>query len=102
MPKKKLIREQNDSLSLLIARFKELIEKFDNEKEPIYLKEATELYLNNIVKTATDIRKLKYIVNQVYKDEDNDTYHLIQEPYTQSQLQILVPNTENKIISYVV
>ena len=98
--KKKQVKELNYNLDGLIQRFKDLINKFKETEEPPYLKEAIELYTENIVKVTHDICKLKYIENEVENDKDTGIHTLIQKPYTLEQLLVLVPGTENKILEY--
>ena len=101
LTKKKEIFEQNIKLSQLVESFKELIKKFEDTQEPIYLQEAMKLYIENITVSANMIRKLKYVYNKVEienPDVKPHVYELIQKPYTQSQLQELVPGTKNAIL----
>ena len=98
--KKTIILNQTKNLLSLIDSFKILIKQFEDSKEQNYLKEATELYIDNIVKSANTIRNNKYIRNEIQHDEDAKTHRLIQKSYTVEQLLVLIPGTENKIINY--
>jgi len=94
------IKVKNDNLLVLIQSFKELIKNFEETGDTVYLKNAIELYTNTIDETVYNIRNLKYVYNTVEFNEDDDTHHLIQEQYTQSQLQIPINSTQNIILSF--
>jgi len=101
--KQRLIKEQNLGLIVLIQDFKNLIAEFEKTQDNQFLKDATKLYTDSIQKITLAIRELKYVYNDVEKKEQGDAiiYQLIQEPYTQEQLQMLKPGTENKILSFI-
>lgn len=107
LPKKKHIKDEEDNFFILIKKFKDLINKYEEseqseQSEKInYLKEATELYIDNITKIADTIRELKYVYNAIEYNDNNGTYKLIQDNYNLNQLQVQVLGTENKIISYI-
>ena len=100
--KKKQLAQQEDDIIIQIEKFKDLINKFDESNEITYLKEATELYINNITKIANTIRDLKYVNNAIdifyIKNDKIKMVNLIQETYNLEQLHVLVPGTEEKII----
>ena len=96
----KQLSANNDNLLVFINSLKDLIKNFEETGNVTFLKDAIELYINNIQETVKTIRNLKYSNNTVeYNDSDN-TYHLIQEPYTLAQLQISINDTKNKIIMF--
>ena len=41
------------------------------------------------------LQKLKYKVQYIYTENNN--HHLVQETYTSSEMQVIIPGTENKI-----
>ena len=96
---KDAIKRLNDGLFILIHKFKDFIKEFDETGEMRYLKDAGELYVNEIMKTVEKLQNLKYPLEYIYTDDDN-TNHLVQEHYLPSQLQTIVPGTKNKIISF--
>ena len=79
---------------------KELIKNFEDSGDVGYLKDAVELYLSSIEETTKKIRNLKYVYNSIEYDETDNTHHLIQEQYMQTQLQIPINGTLNKILSF--
>ena len=98
--KKTKIYEQSKGLLTLIDSFKILMKQFEETGEETFLKEATELYIDNIIKTANNIRKLKYATNKVEFNSKDNTYKLLQKSYKEEELLILIPGSENKIIKY--
>jgi hypothetical protein len=97
------IAKLNMTFSLLINNFKDLIKNFNKTGEIKFIKDAVELYKQSISKLVTDIRKLKYIYNTIEHQTlagDIDIIYLIQDTYIPSQLQVIVPGIENKIITY--
>lgn len=98
--KKTKIYQQSKGLLSLIDSFKTLMKQFDETGEETFLKEATELYIDNIIKTANNIRKLKYATNKVEFNEKDKIYKLKQKSYNEEDLLILIPGSENKIIKY--
>ena len=90
----------NGQLDSNIISFKELIENYNKEGDLQYVKDALELYVNTIKIISKELNTLKYKVQEVYKDKDTEINYLIQKTYTLSQLQLLKPGTENKIIAF--
>ena len=84
----------------MLFHFKELIENYNKEGDLQYVKDALELYVNTIKIISKELNTLKYKVQEVYKDKDTEINYLIQKTYTLSQLQLLKPGTENKIIAF--
>jgi hypothetical protein len=97
---KEEIKKLNNILFALIQNFKDLIKNYDETGQNQYLNDAANLYVNEIVKITQELQNLKYRIQYVYTDYTDDTYHLVQETYTPSQLQVIVPGTENKIIEF--
>ena len=100
LSQKKEIKKKEEDINTLIKNFKKLINTFEETQEIIHLKEANDLYINNIKTIANELRDLKYVYSYVNKDDKKNIYELIQDNYNLTQLQILVPGTENRIIDY--
>ena len=81
-------------------KLKSLIKSYEDTSDIGFLKEATDIYINNIDETVKNIQILKYTTNLNYDDKDK-TYNLIQQPFTLDQLQIPIDKTQNKIISFI-
>ena len=94
------IKANNKNLFILIQNFKDLITNFEETGDFGYIKNAIELYIGTITETVNNIRNLKYVYNTVEFNENDNTHHLIQEQYTQSQLQVIINGTQNKILYF--
>jgi len=96
----KSIKSENESLLLTISQFKKLINNFKIGGEEVNIKEAIDLYLNNILILVKQIQDIKYKYNSVFFNENENTYHLIQEVFTPEELQIPENPDNNKVISF--
>jgi len=96
----RLLSENSNTLITLIQKFKSLIKNYEDSNEIGFLKEATNLYINNIDEIVKTIQNLKYVNNSLSYDDIDKTHHLIQNKYTLAQLQIPINKTPNKIISF--
>lgn len=88
-------KKKNENLSILIERsynniqsIKEAILNFDKTNEKQYIHDAVEIYINNLTPKLNDILKFKYKKNMVWFDEDTNNYHLIQEKYTNKDIEV--------------
>jgi hypothetical protein len=97
-PSKELTTKKKD-LVVFVSSFKDLIKNYEVTQDAGHIKDAIDLYINSMNELVIEIRNLKYSYNKIETD-DNDMNYLIQQEYTQSQLQIPLPNTQNKIISF--
>ena len=77
-----------------------IFKDYKEENKPEYIKDMVEIYLTKIKPVAENIRNLKYKYTGINYNEDDDTYTLIEEPYTISQIEY-GDSQENKIISFV-
>lgn len=94
------INELQQRLDTNVVSFKDLVENFNKEGDIQYIKDAVELYVNTLTIMNKELNKLKYKFQEVYKDNDNNINYLIQKTYTLSELQVIKPGTENKIIAF--
>lgn len=78
----------------------ELIKKYEQTEDIIYLKESVELYIHNIKHTVQQLQLLEYKYNSVEYNENEYNNILVQENYTQLQLQIPIDNIKNKILVF--
>jgi len=92
--------QKKRDLLLYIQSFNELITKYEDKKDIILLKEALQLYLQNIKDTAEKIQKLEYIENSVEVNDDDETFSLIQRGYSSTELQVPINSVKNKILVY--
>ena len=96
---------QNENLYILIERsydniqaIKEAISNFNKTNNTQYVKDAVEIYVQNLTPKLKDILKFKYRKNMVWFDEDTGNYHLIQEKYSIKDIEIDI--IESKVINY--
>ena len=94
------VTQKKNDLLISIQNFKDLIIKFEEEKDIYLLKEILDLYLHTIKETAKKIQSLEYINNYIEYNESDNTYHLIQREYRPSQLQVIINSVKNKILVY--
>jgi hypothetical protein len=94
------ISNLTDALQAEIIKLKDLIQNFDETGTIQFLKEAVESYINKISIIVKDLRTLKYKEQYIYMNENDNTQHLIQNTYTPSDLETIIPGTENKIIVF--
>ena len=94
------INQLNTQLDENIISFKENIKYFNETGEISYLKDSVELYVNTIKIINKQLNEAKYKLQEIYKNKDTDVVKLIQKSYTLSDLLIVKPGTENKIISF--
>lgn len=98
---KEEINKLNSAKLSLIHSFKDLISEFEKTGTISYLKDAAELYVNQLTKLVNEIQPLKYKVQYVYLEND-EKHILVQDTYTPSQLQVIIPGTENKILAFTI
>jgi hypothetical protein len=96
------INTLDDKLYANIKIFKDNIDNYKETGEQSFLKDALELYVNTIVTINKELQALKYKIQEVehYKDNNMLIHKLVQKPYTLSDLQIVQPGTENKVITF--
>ena len=92
------IKTANETMSLNIQKFKEFIDSFNKTGTTQFIKDAVELYINEISVSGKALLNLKYKVQYIFTE--NNIHYLIQRPYTTSQLETVVPGTEDKIIAF--
>lgn len=90
----------NNKLDSNIEIFKDNIKNFKESGQESYLKEAVELYVNTIVTINKEIQALKYKIQEVVHNKETNKYKLVQKTYTLSDLQIIQPGTENRVIAF--
>jgi hypothetical protein len=73
---------------------------YKTDNKPEYIKNMVELYIEKIKPLAENIRKLKYLYTGIDDNEEDDTYKLIEKPYTINQMEFIT-GQKNTIISFV-
>ena len=97
---KSKILSQQTLLQSEIVNFINLIEQFRDTKEIQFIKDAVELNINQIFKISKDISDLKYKMQYVYKNSNNE-FILIQDSFNLNIFDVKDKDTENKIISFI-
>tara|TARA_Y100000591_G_scaffold332950_1_gene372625 strand:- start:9757 stop:10596 length:840 start_codon:yes stop_codon:yes gene_type:complete len=93
------IKRITDILLLEIINLKQHIKDYNETGQEQFIKDAVQIYINQIVKLNKELNKLKYALQYTYVSQD--TTYLIQKEYKLSDLETKIPNTENKIISFI-
>jgi len=74
-----------------IQQFKDLVLRFKETGQEGYIRDSIRLATEEILPKASEIRRMKYEVNTIVKDNVSNILHLIQEPYTLEQMEISLP-----------
>jgi len=82
-----------------IVPFKNFISEYMRTDNTDYVKEAVQMYVAEIIPKLKEIQSLKYDVNFVEYNSDDNTFHLIQKPNSLENLQYEITD-DDKIISY--
>jgi len=96
--KKKELEEDLEKSYALIINIKESLKLYNETENTQNVKDAVEIYINNLQPLFKKIMSLKYSENLVYFDSDNNTYHLIQNKNTIQSLEY--SKFVDKVINY--
>ena len=94
-----MLKENNINLYISIQKIKELIKDYNKTNDTSNLNSIIELYQSDIIPISKNIRDLKYEYSAVEHNPNNNTYHLIEDPYTLQSMEVFLPGDEAKIIS---
>jgi hypothetical protein len=94
-----LLKEVDINLYIGIQKMKKLMKEYQETGDTNSINNILELYESEILHLVKNIRDLKYEFSAVEYDINNNTYHLIEEPYTLQTMETFVPGNEAKIIS---
>jgi hypothetical protein len=95
-----LLKKYEKTLYNDIHTLNMIFKDYKDENKPEYIKDMVELYITKIKPVAENIRNLKYIYTGIDYNEKDDTYSLIEKPYTINDMELGV-NQRNTIISFV-
>lgn len=84
--KQEIIREI-EYIYGFIGRIKDALKNFNTTNNTQYVHDAVEIYTSSLKPVADKLLKLKYKENMVWYDEDDNTYHLIQNKYTINDIE---------------
>ena len=97
---KETLNKDVENMYVFIREIKESIHQFNSNNDTQFVRDAVQIYDTNLTPILKKIMKLKYKQNSVWYNEDDNTYHLIQNKYKISDLEIDI--TTEKVISFVV
>jgi hypothetical protein len=96
--KNKTINSNTKEIYELIDRIRNIINKYEKTDNIQYINDAVTLYINDLVPKINRNNKLKYKVQYVEFNEYDNTYNLIQLPYTMEDMEA---SLDNKVINLV-
>ena len=96
---KSLLKQLNKNLFDQIEITKNNIIEFNKTSNIKFIKESIDDHINIIKPLIQKIQTLNYPLNYIYTD-DNDINYLIQNNFNYTDLDIIINNTENKVISF--
>jgi hypothetical protein len=82
------LNEEIEKSYLLIQQIKTSIKNFNESNGIEYVRGAVEVYKDELRPVLNEILKLKYKENMVVFEESDNTYHLVQRPYSMKDLEI--------------
>ena len=103
--REKYVKLLTTRLQECLLDFEKIIKDYNNppqdEKDPIVLKRALELYIDTLVPLQSKIMRGKYSYNAIENVPTSRglEHHLVQQKHTIPQLEILLPGHEPEIIS---
>lgn len=80
--KEDLLRENIEKSYILIYDLKDLINQFKATNNTLIIKDLIHIYQNQLIPLLNNIQNTKYNKNSVEYNQENNTFHLIQEKYT--------------------
>jgi hypothetical protein len=96
--KTKSINKKTKEIYELIDKLRNTIDKYEKTDNINYIDDAVSLYVNDLTPKIKLNNQLKYKVEYVEFNEYDDTYNLIQLPYTVEDLEA---NLDNKVVNLV-
>lgn len=96
--KMNMITENTKEIYTLIEKIRTTISKYEKTDNIEYVNDAVTTYINEILPKIRNNNKLKYKVNYVDFNEYDNTYNLIQLPYTTEDMEV---SLDNKVINLV-
>jgi hypothetical protein len=96
--KGKTINKNTKEIYELIDKLRNTMDKYEKTDNIRYVDDAVTLYLNELTPKIKQNNQLKYKVEYVEFNEYDDTYNLIQLPYTVEDMEASV---DNKVVNLV-
>lgn len=98
--KKELLHKLQDELQReYLESYKGFMQRFVQENNVDFCKDAVQVYVNEIVPKLKEIQRLKYAINNVEYDAGAHTFHLFQRPNSLENSQYVMG--DDQVISFV-
>jgi hypothetical protein len=94
---KQKLGEELEKSYLDIQEIKICIENFNRTNDVQYVRDAVNIYVTNLKPKLAIILNLKYKENKIWYDDNDETYHLIQNKYTIKDLEINIGKYETVV-----
>lgn len=75
---------------IIIQSIKDLIVQFNKTNDVPFVKDAVEIYINQLIPKLKEVMNLKYTSNRVEFYESDNSYHLIQEKMSNSDKEYII------------
>ena len=99
--RKNELNSEMSNLYIQINLIKDKIKSMNETSNITYAEEAVDIYITTLIPLLNKIKNLKYKVNDVWFNEDTNTYHLIQNNYNISEMY-LNNDSDNKVTQFIV
>ena len=97
--KKDDLKRDQEFFYAFVADINNAINLFNSTDNTQYMRDAVEIYINKLLPLLDKMMKLKYSQKEVVYNENDNTYHLIQNKYTFKDIEFDVG--EEKVVSFV-
>jgi hypothetical protein len=87
--KKKNDSIQKEQISIYenIQSIKDLVSQYESGENVHYIRDAVEIYINQLTPKIQNLNKLKFSYRDVVYDSDDDTYHFVEKQYTIDEIE---------------
>jgi hypothetical protein len=96
--KKAELREKIELSYSFILQIKECVHNYYNLQNSQYITDAVNIYITNLKPLLNMIMHIKYKENFVFYNEESNTFHLIQKPFSIESLEY--SSNESTVITY--
>lgn len=87
-------KKKNDSIKIEqisiyqdVQSIKDYISQYNSGENVQFIRDAVEIYVNQLTPKIENLNKLKFSYRDVVYDSDDDTYHFIQKQYTIDEIE---------------
>ena len=94
----KTVDKNTTEIYTLIEKIRNTIDKYEKTDNIHYITDAVSIYTNELIPKIKQNNKLKYKVEYVQFNDYDNTYNLIQLPYTEEDMEA---SLDNKVINLV-